>query len=91
MARKSNSEINIAELLPSEYLTLSEEEKKIVCMASVKAMVEMIAFSFGKEYTYPDIFKDIIQKTITQYEKNENYETCVILLDMLNMIDEFTD
>lgn len=91
MAKKSNTEINIIELLPSEYLTLSEEEKKIVCMASIKAMVEMVAFSFGKEYTYPDIFKDIITKTITQYEKNENYETCVILLDMLNMIDEFTD
>ena len=30
MAKKLNSEIKIEELLPSEYLTLSEEEKKIV-------------------------------------------------------------
>lgn len=91
MARKSNSEIKLEEILPTEYLKLSEEEKKIVCMASVKSMVQMIAISFGKEYTYPDMFKDILNKTITQYEKNENYETCAILKDMLNMIDEFTD
>jgi hypothetical protein len=51
-------------------------------------MVEVMAHSFGKEYTYPDIFKDILQTTITQYEKNENYETCAILYDMLTMIDE---
>jgi len=91
MAKKSNSAIKIEEILPSEYLNLSEEEKKIVCLASVKAMVEMIAYSFGKDFTYPDMFKDILNKTITQYEKNENYETCAILYDMLTMIDEFTD
>jgi len=91
MARKLNSEVKLQEILPSEYLNLSEDEKKIVCMASVKAMVEMVAHSFGKDFTYPDMFKDILNKTITQYEKNENYETCAILLDMLTMIDEFTD
>lgn len=91
MAKKSNSAIKIEEILPSEYLTLSEDEKKIVCLASVKAMVEMVAYSFGKDFTYPDMFKDILNKTLTQYEKNENYETCAILLDMLTMIDEFTD
>ena len=88
MAKKLNSEIKIEEILPSEYLALSEEEKKIVCLASIKSMVEVMAHSFGKEYTYPDIFKDILQKTINQYEKNENYETCAILYDMLIMIDE---
>jgi len=88
MAKKSNSEIKIEEILPSEYLTLSDEDKKIVCLASIKSMVDIMAHSFGKEYTYPDIFKDILEKTITQYEKNENYETCAILRDMLNMVDE---
>ena len=88
MGKKLNSGINFEEILSSEYLTLSEEEKKIVCLASIKSMVEVMAHSFGKEYTYPDIFKDILQTTITQYEKNENYETCAILFDMLNMIDE---
>ena len=91
MGKKLNSGINFEEILSSEYLTLSEEEKKIVCLASIKSMVEVMAHSFGKEYTYPDIFKDILQKTINQYEKNENYETCAILYDMLIMIDEFTD
>lgn len=88
MAKKSNSEIKFEEILPTEYLKLSMEDRKIVCLASIKAMVDMIAMSFGKDYTYPDIFKDILQTTITQYEKNENYETCAILKDMLNMIDE---
>ena len=88
MGKKLNSGINFEEILSSEYLTLSEEEKKIVCLASIKSMVEVMAHSFGKEYTYPDIFKDILQTTITQYEKNENYETCAILYDMLTMIDE---
>jgi hypothetical protein len=88
VARKSNSEIRIEELLPSEYLTLSDEDKKIVCMASIKSMVDVMAVSFGKEYTTPDYFKGILQLTINQYEKNENYETCAILYDMLNMVDE---
>jgi hypothetical protein len=87
MARKSNSEINISELLPNEYLTLSNEERKVVCLASIKAMVDVMTHSFGKEYTNPDYFKTILQMTITQYEKKENYETCAILLDMFNMID----
>jgi hypothetical protein len=88
MGRKLNSEIKIEELLPSEYLTLSDEDKKIVCMASIKSMVDVMAVSFGKEYTTPDYFKGILQLTINQYEKNENYETCAILYDMLNMVDE---
>ena len=88
MAKKLNSEIKFEEILSSEYLTLSDEDKKVVCLASIKSMVDVIALNFGKDYTEPDMFKDIIQLTITQYEKNENYETCVILLDMLNMIDE---
>lgn len=88
MAKKSNSEIKIEQLLPSEYLTLSDEDKKIVCLASIKAMVDVMAASFGKQYTDTDYFKDILQITINQYEKNENYETCAILYDMLNMIDE---
>lgn len=88
MAKKLNSEIKFEDLLPSEYLKLSDEDRKVVCLASIKAMVEMIAFSFGKNYTYPDVFKDILETTITQYEKKENYETCAILKDMLNMLDE---
>jgi hypothetical protein len=88
MAKKLSSEIKFEEILSSEYLTLSEEDKKVVCLASIKSMVDVIALNFGKDYTYPDIFKDILEKTITQYEKNENYETCVILRDMLNMVDE---
>jgi hypothetical protein len=88
MAKKSNTEIKIEEVLPNEYLTLSEEDRKIVCLASIKAMVDIIAYSFGKNYTYPDTFKDILLLTITQYEKNENYEVCAILKDMLTMIDE---
>jgi len=91
LAKKLNSEIKLEEILPSEYLTLSQEEKKIVCLASVKTMVEMVAHSFGKDFTYPDMFQDILKKTIKQYEKNENYETCAILLDMLNMVDEFSN
>ena len=88
MAKKLNSGIKFEDILSSEYLTLSKEEKKVVCLASIKSMVDIIALNFGKDYTYPDMFKDILEKTITQYEKNENYETCVILLDMLNMVDE---
>jgi hypothetical protein len=88
MAKKLSSEIKFEEILSSEYLTLSEEDKKVVCLASIKSMVDVIALNFGKDYTYPDIFKDILEKTITQYEKNENYETCAILRDMLNMVDE---
>jgi len=88
MAKKSNSEIKLEELLPSEYLTLSDEDKKKVCLASIKSMVDVMALSFGKEYTTPDYFKGILQLTINQYEKNENYETCAILYDMLNMVDE---
>lgn len=88
MAKKSNSEIRIEELLPSEYLTLSDEDKKIVCLASIKSMVDVMAVSFGKDYTTPEYFKSVLQLTINQYEKNENYETCAILLDMLNMVDE---
>jgi hypothetical protein len=91
MGRKSNSELKIEEILPSEYLTLSEQEKKIVCLASIKSMVDVMAVTFGKEYTTPDYFKGILQLTINQYEKNENYETCAILLDMFNMVDEFID
>jgi hypothetical protein len=88
MAKKSNSEIKIEQLLPSEYLKLSDEDKKKVCLASIKSMVEVMAHSFGKEYTNTDNFKNVLQITITQYENNENYETCAILYDMLNMIDE---
>lgn len=88
MGKKSNSGIRLEELLPSEYLTLSEDDKKIVCLASIKAMVDILAYSFGKDYTQPDSIKDILKLTITQYEKNENYETCAILMDMLTMIDE---
>jgi hypothetical protein len=88
MAKKLNSGIKFEDILSSEYLTLSDEDKKVVCLASIKSMVDIIALNFGKDYTQPDMFKDIIQLTITQYEKNENYETCVILRDMLNMVDE---
>jgi len=88
MIKKQNKEIKLEEILSTEYLTLSDEDKKIVCLASIKSMVGLLALNFGKDYTEPDMFKDIIQLTITQYEKNENYETCAILRDMLNMVDE---
>jgi uncharacterized membrane protein YvbJ len=89
MARNSkNSEIKLDEILPKEYLTLSKEEKKIVCISSITLMVELIAYSFGKEYTEPDMFKDILELTINQYEKNENYEACLVLKDMLTLVDE---
>lgn len=89
MAKNSRkSEIRFDEILPKEYLTLSKEEKKIVCIASIQSMVDIIAYSFGKNYTEPDMFKQILELTITQYEKNENYEACVVLMDMLTMIDE---
>ena len=88
MAKRVDKEIKLEELLPDEYLTLSENDKKVVCLASIKAMVDILAYSFGKEYTEPDNVKNILQLTITQYEKNENYETCAILYDMLTMIDE---
>jgi len=88
MAKKSNSEIKIEEILPSEYITLSENDKRIVCLASIKSMTHALTLSFGKLYTYPDGFKDLLQLTINQYEKNENYETCAILRDMLKMVDE---
>ena len=88
MAKRVDKEIKLEELLPSEYLTLSDEEKKIVCLTSIKSMVDVMAHSFGKEYTTPEYFKGILQLTINQYEKNENYETCAILKDMLTMIDE---
>jgi hypothetical protein len=88
MGKKSNSEIKFEEILSSEYINLSDEDKKVVCLATIKSMVDVIALNFGKDYTQPDMFKDIINLTITQYEKNENYETCAILRDMLNMVDE---
>ena len=84
MAKKSNSEIKLDDILPSEYLKLSTEDKKLVCLTSIKSMVDLISFSFGKNYTEPDMFKNILELTITQYEKNENYEACAVLKDIVN-------
>lgn len=86
--RTKKQEINFEELLPTDYFSLNTEERKLLCLASIKAMVEVLAMTFGKDITQPDNIKYIIQTTITQYEKNENYETCAILYDIYNLIDE---
>lgn len=75
-------------MLPKDYLELSEEERKIICLATVKFMVDGITNSMGKEYTNTTVFKDILEVTIKQYEQAELYEECLILKDMIKMVDE---
>lgn len=69
-------------------MTLSEEDRKVVCLATIKFMVDTISFSMGKQYTNTNIFKDMIEVTIKKYEQEELYEECLILNDIIKMVDE---
>ena len=88
MAKRQSKQVKIEELLPKDYMTLSEEDRKVVCLATIKFMVDTISFSMGKQYTNTNIFKDMIEVTIKKYEQEELYEECLILNDIIKMVDE---
>jgi hypothetical protein len=49
-------------------------------------MASNLNLAMGKQYTNPDVFLNILEVTIKQYEIKEEYEACIILRDMIKMI-----
>jgi len=86
MAKKSNSEIKIIEEAQKDYLDMTTDEQKEVCLKSIQLMASNLSTAMGKQYTNPDVFVDILEVTIKQYETKEEYEACIILRDMIKMI-----
>ena len=86
MAKKSNSEIKIIQEAQKDYLDMTTDEQKEVCLKSIQLMASNLSTAMGKQYTHPDVFVDILEVTIKQYETKEEYEACIILRDMIKMI-----
>jgi hypothetical protein len=86
MAKKSNSEIKIIDEVQKDYLDMTTDEQKEVCLKSIQLMASNLSTAMGKQYTNPDVFVDILEVTIKRYETTEEYEACIILRDMIKMI-----
>jgi hypothetical protein len=86
MAKKSNSEIKIIDEAQKDYLDMTTDEQKEVCLKSIQLMASNLNTAMGKQYTNPDVFVDILEVTIKRYETTEEYEACIILRDMIKMI-----
>ena len=86
MAKKSNTEIKIIDEVQKDYLDMTTDEQKEVCLKSIQLMASNLSIAMGKQYTNPDVFVDILEVTIKQYETKEEYEACIILRDMIMMI-----
>lgn len=76
------------EIQPKDYILLTEEERKAVCLETIKITIKNLALIGGKELTQIKNYKNILEFTIKKYEEVEEYESCLILKDMLEMVDE---
>jgi chromosome condensin MukBEF ATPase and DNA-binding subunit MukB len=88
MGRKLNSAIDLNTLLTKDYLNLTQEQKVEICNEIAKSMMIDIKNNFGNEFANSDHVKKIVQNTIKQYEKVEDYETCQLLVNLLTYMDE---
>ena len=84
MARK----IKINDLMPLDYITLSDEDKKKAVEDITIIFIKQFARAFGTDNTTIEILNRILQDTIRQYEETEDYEVCSLLLSMIEYINE---
>ena len=85
---KNLKNLKLEDEVQKDYLDMTTDEKREVCLKSIEIMVSNINLAMGKKYTNPDVFVEILRVTLNQYEAKEEYEACIILRDMINMIDE---
>ena len=88
MAKKLNSAIDLNSLLTKDYLNLTHEQKVEICNQIAKAMMVDLRKNFGSEFANSDHVKKIVSNTIKQYEAIDDDETCQLLVNLLNYIDE---
>lgn len=86
--RPKKNQILTSEISPKEYLSLSNDERKEICLEIIKISVKNLALIGGKELTQINMYKEILISTIKKYEEEEEYEACQMLNDMLEMVDE---
>jgi hypothetical protein len=88
MAKRVIKKFNISELMPSDYMALSNEEKEFVVHEMSKMFVIQFGDAFGQEVATVEVITKILHDTIKKNEEIENYEVCSLLKSMLEYINE---
>jgi hypothetical protein len=88
MAKRQSKPVRINELMPLDYTTLSDEDKKKAVEDITIIFIKQFATAFGEDNTTIEILNKILQDTIITYEETEDYEVCSLLKSMIEYINE---
>jgi hypothetical protein len=91
MAKKSTTEIqpiDISDLIPGNYLTMSKKKKKEACIIIFEILITNITPFIPDGLDKFEVIRKVIEVTIRENEKYEQFEVCLILKDMIELMDE---
>jgi hypothetical protein len=81
--------IKVGELeIPTDYWTLSEDEKRGLCLLIVEAIITVLDEHIGNRIPRMDVLEKLLQSSIETNEQDENYEVCQVLTDIQKIINE---
>jgi len=74
--------------VPTDYFTLPEDEKQVVCYSILESMLQLLEKNLKPETDTFDILNKIIESSIIMNEHDENYEIAGVLLDIKKIVNE---
>ena len=74
--------------IPNNYFELSPQEKNEIVQEFLDAVIDVIDNSLmNPQLTTQEVAKNVLLSTLEEHEKNESYEICQIISDMINLLD----
>ena len=74
--------------IPLNYFTMSEEEKKTLCLGLFETMIDTLNRNAKPEFDRFMILDKLLDSSIITNEEEENFEICAVLRDIQKLINE---
>lgn len=87
MPKKNSFQIGEIEV-PLNYFSMSEEDKRTLCLGLFETMIDVINHTTKKEYNRFDILDKLLESTIQTNLEAENYEVVAVLTDIQKILNE---
>jgi hypothetical protein len=86
--KKTLSHRKIGEIeIPLNYLTMSEEERRILCLGLFETMIDTLNRTAKPEFDRFMILDKLLDSSIMTNEEEENFEICAVLRDIQKLIN----
>lgn len=74
--------------VPEDYLDLADEMKKELCEELIDALLKVLDKQLVPDMDRVKFLKELLNNTIAEQEKQEQYELCQVLTDLRTLINE---